>query len=180
MDNEVVMNPNKKELTAVECIERLETLFKYYVKDSEFNYQLNVSDSPFNTLKKLVMSQHCNEVVEKEIKNLLEDLDSGEEVETKYGVCYAYSPDIVEELKQAIIELKTIKNAVEICKKANEQKYVYIRLSYGITKEKFLDDLDYEVLNNRLYVNLRGIYYDLPLNDYGVWWALTKEELENE
>ena len=44
-----------------------------------------------------------------EFENLLEDLDSGEEVKTKYGVCYAYSPDIVEKLKRALTELKTIK-----------------------------------------------------------------------
>lgn len=45
-------DPNKKELTAEECISSLETLFKAYQKDSEFNYQLNVSNSPFNLLKK--------------------------------------------------------------------------------------------------------------------------------
>lgn len=83
-------------------------------------------------------------------------------------------------IKQAVQRLKAIDNAIAICKKANEQKYVYIKESYGITKEKFLDDLDYEVLNNRLYVNSRGMYYDFPLKDYGNWWALTKEELENE
>lgn len=49
--------------------------------------------------------------MDKEFENLLEDLDSGEEVKTKYGACYAYSPDVVEELKQAIIKLKEIKEA---------------------------------------------------------------------
>lgn len=49
--------------------------------------------------------------MEKVFENLLEDLDSGEEVKTKYGVCYAYSPDIVEKLKQALAELKAIKEA---------------------------------------------------------------------
>ena len=38
----------------------------------------------------------------KELEALLEDLDSGEEVKTKYGICYAYSPDVVEELKQVL------------------------------------------------------------------------------
>ena len=47
----------------------------------------------------------------KEFENLLEDLDSGEEVKTKYGICYAYSPDIIEELKKALTELKQIKEA---------------------------------------------------------------------
>lgn len=81
-------------------------------------------------------------------------------------------------IKQALQRLESIDKAVEICKKANEQKYVYIKETYGIIKEKFLDDLDYEVINNRLYVNSRGMYYDFPLKDYGNWWALTKEELE--
>lgn len=82
-------------------------------------------------------------------------------------------------VEQSLQRLKAIDNAVDICKKANKQKYVYIKESYGIIKEKFLDDLDYEILNNRLYVNSRGMYYDFPLKDYGNWWALTKEELEN-
>lgn len=46
----------------------------------------------------------------KELEKLLEDLDSGEEVKTKYGICYAYSPNVVEELKQALTE-KQIKEA---------------------------------------------------------------------
>ena len=85
-----------------------------------------------------------------------------------------------EIVKQALNRLEAIDNAIEICKKANEQKYVYIKEPYGIIKSKFLDDLDYEILNNRLYVNSRGMYYNYPLKDYGNWWALTKEELENE
>lgn len=81
-------------------------------------------------------------------------------------------------IEEALQHLEAIDNAIEICKKANAQKYVYIKETYGITKEKFLDDLDYEVLKNRLYVNSRGIYYTFPLKDYGINWALTKEELE--
>ncbi len=49
--------------------------------------------------------------MQKELENLLEDLDSGEEIKTKYGICYAYSPDVVDELKQALTELKQIKKA---------------------------------------------------------------------
>lgn len=86
----------------------------------------------------------------------------------------------IETIQQALQRLEAIDNAIEICKKANEQKYVYIKETYGIIKSEFLDDLDYEILNNRLYVNSRGIYYNYPLKDYGNWWALTKEELENE
>lgn len=88
--------------------------------------------------------------------------------------------DNLNTIKQALQRLEQIDNAITICKKANKQKFVYIKESYGIVKEKFLDDLDYEVLSNRLYVNSREMYYDFPLKDYGVWWALTKEELEND
>ena len=116
----------------------------------------------------------------KELENLLEDLDNGEEVKTKYGVCYAYSPDVVEEFRQALQRLEQIDKAIAICKKANEQRYVYIKATWGIAKDGYFDNLDYEVLNNRLYANSKGIYYSFPLKDYGVWWALTKEELENE
>ena len=84
--------------------------------------------------------------------------------------------NIIKELER----LEAIDNNLEICKKANEQKFVYIKESWGITKAGYFDNLDYEVLNDRLYVNSRGIYYDFPLKDYGIWWALTKEELENE
>ena len=51
-----------KKLTIEECLQRLEILFKSYQKDSEFNYQLSVSDSPFNQLKKLV----CNKGIFKD------------------------------------------------------------------------------------------------------------------
>lgn len=83
-------------------------------------------------------------------------------------------------IKKALQRLEQIDNNIAICKKANEQKFVYIKDDYGIFKEKFLDDLEYEIFKNRLYVNSRGIYYNFSLNDYGNWWALTKEELENE
>lgn len=82
-------------------------------------------------------------------------------------------------LDKALQRLQVIDNAIVICQKANEQKYVYIKADYGIVKEKFLDDLDYEVFKNRLYVNSRGLYYNFSLNDYGKEWALTKEELED-
>ena len=41
----------------------------------------------------------------------LEDLNCGEEVKTKYGVCYAYSPDVVEEVKKSLRRLEEIDNA---------------------------------------------------------------------
>ena len=82
-----------------------------------------------------------------------------------------------DEIMNALKRLETLDNAIEICKKANEQKYVYLKVNYGIFKMEFLDDLDYEVLKNRLYVNSRGVYYEFPLEDYGKDWALTKNEL---
>ena len=58
MSKELEQTSCKKEpLTIEESISRLETLFKSYQKDSEFNYQLTVSNSPFNQLKKLVSWQ---------------------------------------------------------------------------------------------------------------------------
>lgn len=84
--------------------------------------------------------------------------------------------DVVQD---SLKRLAIIDKGIAICTKANAQKYVYIKGSYGIIKKGFLDNLDYEVLNNRLYVNTgRGLHYDFPLSDYGNWWALTKEELE--
>lgn len=107
----------------------------------------------------------------------LEILDKIYFAETNEGrleLFFQYSPAI----KKALKRLEQIDKALEICKKANEQKYVYIKETYGIIKEDFLDDLDYEFFNNRLYVCSRGGYYDFPLKDYGNWWALTKEELK--
>ena len=94
----------------------------------------------------------------------------------KYNHSDEYN-DLLDRLENA---LGRIENGITLCKKANEQKYVYVKETYGIIKEKFLDDLDYEVLNNRLYVNSRGMYYDFPINGYGNWWALTREELEKD
>ena len=50
----IAAGPSKEKLTIQECISRLETFFRAYQKDSEFNYQLSVSDSPFNQLREHV------------------------------------------------------------------------------------------------------------------------------
>jgi len=42
---------DEKRQSVEEAIKRLENLFNSYKKDSEFNYQLNVNDSPFNIIK---------------------------------------------------------------------------------------------------------------------------------
>lgn len=103
-------------------------------------------------------------------------------IKKTYEYLHKYNVDLnsKSELEKALQRLEQIDNNIAICKKANEQKFVYIKGDYGIFKEKFLDDLDYEFFKNRLYVNSRGIYYNFSLDDYGNWWALTKEELENE
>ena len=81
---------------------------------------------------------HVNKDTNKELENLLEDLDgSYEEVKTRYGVCYAYSPDIVEELRQAILELKVIKEsnpseALEELKELHELAYGNEKTSWKI------------------------------------------------
>ena len=70
--------------------------------------------------------------------------------------------------------------SVNICKKANSQKYVYVKDSCGISKVTFFDDLDVELFRHRLYANFWGVWISLVLKDYGKEWALTREELEND
>lgn len=82
--------------------------------------------------------------------------------------------DIEEELGIDLIR------SVNICKKANSQKYVYVKESYGIDKLTFLDNLDVELFRHRLYVNYRGILVSLDLKKYGKEWSLTRKELEND
>ena len=70
--------------------------------------------------------------------------------------------------------------SVSICKKANSQKYVYMKDSYGISKLTFLNDLDVELFHHRLYANSWGVWVSLDLKEYGKEWSLTRDELENE
>lgn len=70
--------------------------------------------------------------------------------------------------------------AVELCKQVNNNKVVYIKEKWGIDTLKILDDLDIELFSHRLYRSSRGMYVSLDLYEYGITWALTKEELENE
>ena len=49
--------PNKENRTIQENIDRLECLFKSYKNDSEFNYQLEVKNSPFNEIKEYIQKQ---------------------------------------------------------------------------------------------------------------------------
>ena len=53
--DKAIANPGQYiKATIDECINRLDCLFKSYKHDSEFNYQLNVSNSPWNLLKKYI------------------------------------------------------------------------------------------------------------------------------
>ena len=67
---------------------------------------------------------------------------------------------------------------VKLCKQVNRNKVVYTKEKWGIDTLKLLDELDIELFNHRLYGNERGIYVSLDLYNYGITWALTKEELE--
>lgn len=80
--------------------------------------------------------------------------------------------DIEEELDIDLIR------SVNICKKANSQKYVYTRESGGVCKLTLLDDLEVELFHHRLYSNSRGMYVSLNLKDYEKTWALDKQTLE--
>lgn len=85
-----------------------------------------------------------------------------------------YLEDIEEELG---IDLRL---AIDICKKVNKQKYVYVKESYGINKLTFSDDLDIELFNHRLYSNSRNIWVSLDLKEFGKTWSLVKSDLVND
>lgn len=69
--------------------------------------------------------------------------------------------------------------AMYLYKAVKSQGFVYIKENWGISTLQLTNaDLDIEIVHNRLYSNTCGLYYDLPIKDYGVWWALTKEELQ--
>lgn len=99
---------------------------------------------------------------------------------------FARNVEAREEMYDKLFELENIEeelgidliSAVNICKKVNNQKYVYVKENYGICKLIISDNLDVELFNHRLYVNSRGTVTSLNLKDYGETWALTKEELE--
>lgn len=79
------------------------------------------------------------------------------------------------------IEEKTgidLVKAVELCERVNSQKVVYTKEEWGIDTLKILDELDVELFSHRLYRSARGMYVSLDLYEYGITWALTREELE--
>lgn len=70
--------------------------------------------------------------------------------------------------------------ATELCKKVNAQKLVYTKENWGIGTLKFFNDLDIELFSGSLYSNACGVYISLKIKDYGKYWSLTREELEND
>lgn len=100
---------------------------------------------------------------------------------------HRYEHDLFKDIYCKLQDLEDIEEelgidlilSVNICKKVNNQKYVYVKESYGVSKLIILDKLDVELFNHRLYANSDGIWTSLNLKDYGKTWALTREELEN-
>lgn len=116
-------------------------------------------------------------------------LTSKQKIELKNGKTtdyYGYKYEQAYQVIQKLGQLEDIEeeynidivSAVILCKKVNEQKFVYTKESWGIDTIKIIDDLDVELFKHRLYSNSRGMYVSLDLNEYGITWALTKEELE--
>ena len=101
---------------------------------------------------------------------------------------HAYEHDLFKDIYCKLELLEDIEEklgidlikAVELCKQVNSKKVVYIKDEYGIYPIKFLDDLDIELFNHRLYKSTRGMYVSLDLKDYGKEWSLTREELEDD
>ena len=79
--------------------------------------------------------------------------------------------DIEEEFNINIIR------SVELCKKVNNQGFVYTKEKWGIDKVSLPDKLDVELFHHRLYQNSRGMFTNLDVNEYGITWALTMKEL---
>ena len=100
------------------------------------------------------------------------DLGNLQQVDIKAMNKLGKLEDIEEELR---IDLIT---AVELCKQVNSKKVVYTKEKWGIDTLKILEELDIELFSHRLYKNARGMYVSLDLYDYGIIWALSREELE--
>lgn len=109
-------------------------------------------DFVFSLRNKLITCSEINNSIYKKLKSL-------ENIEEELGI------DLILSLN--------------ICKKANSQKYVYMRERYGVSKLTFLNDLDVELFNHRLYANSWGVWVSLDLKEYGKEWALTRKELED-
>ena len=100
------------------------------------------------------------------------DLGNLQQVDIKAMNKLGKLEDIEAELR---IDLIT---AVELCKQVNSKKVVYTKEKWGIDTLKILEELDIELFSHRLYKNARGMYVSLDLYDYGIIWALSREELE--
>lgn len=72
-ENMTCENPNYRPFTIDECLSSLETLFKAYQNDSEFNYQLTVKNSPFNRLKELIKQKEWEQAADESLKQMYFD-----------------------------------------------------------------------------------------------------------
>lgn len=108
----------KREKTLRECIESLECLFKAYQKDSEFNYQLSVSDSPFNILKKAVLEQ------ERSMSSSLEDAFDAVCFECGHGDEY-----VIDYVKAHDNEPKALLEEAKQLKEVHKEALIGILLS---------------------------------------------------
>ena len=131
---------NKKELTLKESIESLKCLFKAYQKDSEFNYQLNVSDSPFNQLVKLVdiLSQYGNLSIEEINKRLEDDLRVFTNI-LKYG------EKTIDDIEKELQALEILKEELWFSFSKGFRVYVQDEMKldeekYDLLKEVFGDE----------------------------------------
>ena len=106
--------------------------------------------------------------------------------ERRNGLYYDIEECVVSNCSQKLGQLEDIEEeigidlikAVKLCRQVNRNKVVYTKEKWGIDTLELLDELDIELFNHRLYGNERGIYVSLDLYNYGITWALTKEELE--
>ena len=87
-------NGNNKKRTPNECIESLETLFKSYSEDSEFGYQLHVSNSPFNTLRDYIRILNIIKYRKVNIEYLIMIIK--ESKNSIYGPLYNYNAEFDE------------------------------------------------------------------------------------
>ena len=161
-----------KEPTLKECIERLETLFKAYQNDSEFNYQLSSPNSPFNILKEAIYSIASDseeEVIEDETYDPFTSPSPVVSIDTPEG------RKLWEDLHKEKTKIRVVKYNSECIEFDNGYKitfdhdqdcceYNYADFNQledtGIEKEVFDSDLKFEeTAHGFRFGNLGKMYY---------------------
>ena len=118
--------------------------------------------------------------------NVITDIDSCCIYKGDLCEVYGSEVDTIEKDLDRLEEYRKIEEeigidlikAVELCKQVNSKKVVYTKENWGIGTLEFLDDLDIELFNHRLYVSARGMYISLDLYEYGKTRSISREELE--